>query len=190
MNRFNNKAHTLTEIILACAITVILLTSVQGAFVLTKQIYASSIARANLQRDADITLKKMIKGECESTGIFRLSDAKKFRIVNINKLEFWGADNDVSSAATRWYCLNGSGTSILYHHPRAIGAQDEIIYTVPSGAALTLQFRPHAVILPPNGPGDVYTNIDTCINVAISQNLYGKNISGSATAMVNIRNHP
>lgn len=192
MNRLDNKAHTLTELILASAITVILIASVLGAFIFTKRIYASSIAMANLQRDADVTLKKIIKGEHETTdpaGVFRrLSEAKTFKISKIyttkTKLEFTVTDNSVSSGS---YYSDSTGTSILHHHPGSTSAQDETIYTAPPGATLVLQFAQHDPGYP---PGDVYTNVDVCINLMISQNVYGRNISGSATAMLNIRNHP
>jgi hypothetical protein len=97
----------------------------------------------------------------------------------------------LNSVATRWYSLGSNGTSIIYHHPTYSGVQDEIVYTAPSGATITLQFYQHPVALPSEGgPGDVYTNVDVCINLAIFQNVNGQNISGAATAMVNIRNHP
>lgn len=183
MNRFNNrKAHTLIEIMFACVITVILTTSTLGAFILTKQIYVSSIAQSNFQKDADIIVENIIKGKREPgtsyQGRYCISEAVSctYNPQNVSELHFAGIDG-----VDRWYRLNDSGTSILYHHPGISGTQDEVIYTAPQGASLTLRFWQF--------PGEAYDKVATCVYVAISQNMFGKNISGSATTMVTIRNH-
>ena len=171
----NRKAQTLVELLITSVLVIILISSALGAFMLVKQIYSTSIAQANLQRDANIIMRKIIKGERESGGIFRLSEAVTYSIKSIGELHFVGTDN-----TERWYYLNNTGTSILYHHP-GFAVQDEVIYTAPPGAVITLRFWPPS--------GSVFTNIDVGIDVAVSQNILGKNISGSVTTIVNLRNH-
>lgn len=187
INRFNNiKAFTVVELLISSTITVILITSVFGAFVLAKQIYVSSIAQANLQRDAAIILEKIIRGEKEPGGTFRLSEAMAYNIASLSKLEFNGTDNPPPQAPTRWYYLNNAATSILYHHPTAGGTREEVIYTAPQGGGIVLRFWPHPVSSPADS---VYTGVVVGIDVAVSSNLFGKTIVGSATTMINIRNH-
>ena len=176
------KAQTLTELLITGALAIILIGSTIGAFLLANRVYISSIAQSQLQKDANMALEKMIKGKAEGSSIFRLSEATKFTIPKISELHFWGTDN-----VERWYYLNNTGMAILYSHPGHTGSGSDVIYTAPKGASIALRFWPHPVTIP---PGDVYTNIDVCLGVTISQNLLGKNIGGSVTTMVNIRNHP
>lgn len=171
----NRKAHTLAELLIASVIVVLLTGSTLGAFIFVKQISATSIAQANLQRDANVIMKKITKGGRESGGIFRLSEAVSYSITGISELHFVGTDG-----IERWYYLNDTGTSVLYHHP-GFSSQDEVIYTAPQGASITLRFWQPS--------GGIFTNIDVGIDVAVSQSILGKNISGSVTTIVNIRNH-
>jgi len=173
-------AHTLTEFLITFALVIILITSTVGAFVLIKHIFASDTMAANLQRDANLIMEKILKGKRESTGIFRLSEAFTYRIVSISELHFTGTDG-----IERWFRLGNTSTSVIYHHPTAAGTTDETIYTAPSGATITLRFSI------PVGPQ--YSGVVVGIDVAILQN---KNISGaiktvssSASTYVNIRNH-
>ena len=176
----NRKAQTLTELLISSALIITLISSTLGAFILVKQVFVRDIVAANLQRDANVIMKKLIKGEREAGGIFRLSEAVSYHIPDPNKiseLHFMSLPPDTNE---RRYYLNAAGTSILYHHP-GFPVNDEVIYTAPQGAAIKLRFW--------TPPGSMFTNIAVGIDVAVSQNMSGKNVSGSVTTIVNIRNH-
>jgi len=56
-----------------------------------------------------------------------------------------------------------------------------VIYTAPVGNTLALRFWVLA--------GTPYANATLGIDVGLSQNVSGRTVSGSATTMINIRNH-
>jgi len=172
----NKKALTFAELLIAMALAVTLIGSTLGAFMLVKQVSAKSIVETSLQRDADLIIMKIIKGKRESGIMFRLSEAVSYSIPAISELHFVGTDG-----IERWYHLNSGSTSVLYHHP-GFTAQEEVIYTAPQGATITLRFWTPS--------GTVYSGISVGIDVAVSKTLQGKNLSGSVTTMINIRNHP
>ena len=183
MKSNHKKAQTLAELLITSVLVIILIGSALGAFILIKQVFVRDIAAANFQRDANVIMKKIIKGEPESGGIFRLSEAVSYNlkinsITGLTELHFVGTDG-----IERWYCLSSDSTGvwISYHHPGWFTQNGEKIYKVPPGAKATLRFW-----LP---SGSVFTNIDVGIDVAVSQNILGKNLSGSTTTIVNIRNH-
>jgi hypothetical protein len=178
----NRKAQSLTELLVSSALVITLISSTLGAFILVKQVFVRDIVEANLQRDANVIMKKLIKGEREAGVIFRLSEAVSYSIVingmtGVTELHFMSPSPDTND---RWYYLNAAGTSVLYHHP-GFPVNDEVIYTAPQGAVITLRFW--------TPPGSMFTNIAVGIDVAVSQNMSGKNVSGSVTTIVNIRNH-
>lgn len=192
--RINNKAFTLIELLMATGISVLLLGLVLSIFITTKQFYVTNIVGQNLQRDADIILNKIIRGGREPAGIFRLSEATSCASSTIplatfacpeslSQLSFAGIDGK-----KRWVQLSGDGKSIIYHHPTVNGDQDQIIYTAPRGAVLTLRFwirtLPNSII-----PDPVFFNIDVGIDVAITQTILNRTVSGSASTMINLRNH-
>ena len=178
MKSNNKKAQTLVELLITSVLVVILMSSALGAFILVKQVFVRDIAAANFQRGANVIMGKIIKGEPESGVIFRLSEAVSYSIPSIAELHFVGTDT-----IERWYCLtsDSNGTYLSYYHPGWFNGLGEKIYTIPPGATITLRFRYLT--------GSIFTNIDVGIDVALSQNILGKNISGSATTVVNIRNH-
>ena len=162
----------------ALAISVLLITCVMGVYVLAKSFYTYNILGQNLQASADNALAKIIKDGPEPDGTFRLSEAVSFTQPSLSELHFTGTDG-----IERWITLSGDGQSIIYHRPGSGGVmEDDVLYTAPSGAILTLRFWTPA--------GTNYTGVNICIAVAVVQNIQGKSISGSASTMVNIRNHP
>ena len=176
----NRKAQSLIELLISSALVITLISSTLGAFILVKRVFIRDIVEANLQRDANVIMKKLIKGEREAGGIFRLSEASSYNITTngatgVTELHFFGTDD-----IERWYYLNSAGTSILYHHP-GFTNPEEVIYAAPQGATITLRFW--------TPPGSMFTNIAIGIDVAVSQTMFGKKISGSVTTIVNIRNH-
>jgi hypothetical protein len=92
--------------------------------------------------------------------------------VNASTLDFAGTDG-----VTRRYFVNNAGDSLMYHHPTAAGTQDELIYKAPTGTTLTLLFWTGTA------------NITVGINVGLAKTVNGRNVVGSATTMINIRNH-
>ncbi len=172
----NNKAFTLVEVMLAAAIAVFMMGIVFSFYYLGNKTYSMGISRQQLQDDADVILAKIIKGKSEPGGVFRLSEAVSYNIVGISELHFVGADG-----IERWFSLNNSSTSIIYHHPTASGITNETIYTAPTGATITLRFSI------PFGPQ--YTGVVIGIDAAVTKNVSGNAISGSASTYVNIRNH-
>ncbi len=167
---------TLIELITALALGLFVLSSVYSIFAESQRFYRSNIAGANFQRNANLLMSKIIKGKREPGGIFRLSEAASYNLVSIGELHFVGTDG-----IERWYWVNGSGTSVTYHHPTFNGVQNEVIYTAPAGAVITLRFW-----IP---TGAVYSNICVGIDAAIAQMILGKPVTGSATTMINLRNH-
>jgi prepilin-type N-terminal cleavage/methylation domain-containing protein len=216
----NNKAFTFIELIVAVAITVLLMTGVYGFYNAASQSYSSGISGQTLQDGADIVLSKIIEGETESGAVYRLSTAVSYMIPNgtANALYTCGGapqaapcntgdnnsntfvelyycqDNPCSAtdSSARWYYLNSTGTAVMYHYPGEI--QDTAIYTAPKGSALTLRFSPaqyNSLTIP---------NVVE-IDVALRQNLSAATVvtntrlsttsgSGAASTFVLLRNHP
>lgn len=107
------------------------------------------------------------------------------------------APND---ATARWYYLNSTSSSVCYHHPwigtSSVACQtDEIIYTAPPGATITLRFSP-AVVGSPATPSSKVIEIDVALRLNLSSatqiannRLKFNNGSGSASTFVLLRNH-
>ena len=171
------RAFSLPELIvagfLASMFTAVLLT----ALITARQTCTSVSTEQGLQQAANIVMNKIIKGGSEPGGTFRLSEATSYTIASISELHFTGTDGK-----ERRYFLNGTGTELWYRCPAAGGGtSDQLVYRAPTGTALTLRFWPLA--------GATYTNITVGIDVGLARTVNGKNITGSATTMINIRNH-
>ena len=92
-----------------------------------------------------------------------------------------------TDTTARWYYLNSTGTSVLYHYPG--GGADEKIYTAPEGSTLSLRFSPYVVTIPNPTPPPPTLNVitqDVEIDVALTKN----SSSGAASTFVFMRNHP
>ena len=172
----NNKAFTLVEIMIVLLISVITIGTVLSFFYFSNKAYSMGVSRQQLQDDANVILTKIIEGKSEPAGVFRLSEAVSYNIVGISELHFVGTDS-----IERWFSLDNSSASIIYHHPTAFGTTDEIIYSVSTGATITLRFS-----IP---TGAQYSGVVIGIDAAITKNVSGNIISGSASTYVNIRNH-
>ena len=87
----------------------------------------------------------------------------------------------------RWYYLNSTGTSVIYHHFTNSGKPiEEKIYTAPKGSSVTLRFSPATI----NAFFDV--EIDVAVLPNLSPGISNKRIttSGAASTFVLLRNHP
>jgi hypothetical protein len=170
----NSKGITAAELTVALNISVLLFASILGAFIASRQFYESNMIGQALQRDANIITTRIIHGGKEDAGMVRLSDAVSFNQTSLSELHFFSKDD----AVERWYRLSDDNLSIIYHHPVAGGAiQDEVIYTAPPGASISLRFE------------TITNNVTFGIKVAVLRNFFGRTITGSAYTTVNIRNH-
>lgn len=173
----NKKAFTLVETILATAFTVVLVTVVVNFYNTTRIVNSAGTSGQVLQDGSNLVLAKIIEGKTEPTGVFRLAEAVSYSIVSLSELHFLGTDG-----TQRWYKLNGTSTQLLYHHPTSSGTIDEVIYTVPTNATLTLRFWIPSVAN--------YAAAVIGIDAALTQTVLGRSISGSSSTIVNLRNHP
>jgi (2Fe-2S) ferredoxin len=165
----NNKAFSLVEMMVAVAFSVLLISGVFGYYYASNQIFTSGILGENLQDGANIVLSKILEGETEPTGIFRLETAQAYMVpngtsgflyscagapqtapCNANNLSgelYFCQDNpaicNYNDTTARWYYVNSTGTAIIYHHPTTNGATvEQTIYTSPTGSFLFLRFSP------------------------------------------------
>jgi len=240
----NDRAFTMVELVMAVAFSVLLLTGVYGFYTIANQSYSSGISGQNLQDGADMVMSKIIEGQIESGVVYRLATAVSYMIPNgtpnylytcggglqttacnasntsgeiyycqDNPCSQTGGLNDTSA---RWYYLNSTGTSIVYHHPAVGGGTvEQIIYTAPKGSSMILRFEPAAISpsgsplacpagtipVPSSGTPQVcLLPNDVEIDVALRQNLSATtqitnnrtNVisgSGSASTFVLLRNH-
>jgi hypothetical protein len=176
-NGMNKRAHTLTELLIAGSIAILLVASVLGAFMLIKSIYTHGMANYFLQRDVDTLMAKIVRGSKESTGTYGLRSAVSFTIPSAtpagSRIDFVGTDAD-----TRTYFLNNN--TIIYNSPTQAPNQ-QVIYTPPSNSTVTLLFWE---------PGGYIDHELVGIYLAVSQQVGGRNASGSITTYVNLRNVP
>ncbi len=183
----NKKAFTLVEAMMATAFSVLLMLIVTNFYSVTRTVYSSGLSRQQLEDAANIVLGKIIEGATEPGGVYRLAQAVSYCFgpgINCtpsspSQLYFTGADG-----IERWYYLNSTSTALIYHHPTVAGPQgaDEIIYTAPAGATLTLNFWPPTAI----DPNFKYPAADVGVSVTLTQNT----LTGSVSTLVDLRNHP
>ncbi len=172
----NKRAFTLVEILIAMALGIVLIGAVFNAYNLVRPIYTVGLARQGLQDGANTVINKILTGKTEVGGIYRLPEAVSFVIVAIDNLSFVGQDG-----STRSYRLNGAATQVIYNHPSGAGAVDEVVYTAPTGSVITLRF---------SNPGCVNcAAVAVQIDVSLTQTVSGRAVSGSASTIVNVRNH-
>ena len=120
----DKKAFSLTELLIASAMLIVLLTTTLTGFVLVKHIFAADIAKVTFQRDAAVIMSKITEGKSGSNGI-RLSEAASVTFYSdTSKLTFIGTDG-----VERRYFLNNTGTELWYRHPSAAGIAD--VHRVP-----------------------------------------------------------
>ena len=173
---WDKKGFTFLELVIAVSLSVMLTGVTLAALTSSRQICTTVSADQDLQQTANVIMNKIIKGSSESGVTYRLSEAKSYTIVTISELRFTGIDS-----VERRYFLSNAGTELRYRHPMVGITTDELIYRAPTGTTLTLRFWPLA--------GSNYTNITVGIDVGLSKTVNGRNVVGSATTMINIRNH-
>jgi hypothetical protein len=209
--KMNKNAFTLVELMMAVAFSALLMTGVFVFYNAANQTYSSGITGQTLQDGANIVLSKIIEGETESNAVYRLSTAVSYMLPNgsANALYSCGGRTQVvpcnagnsyselyycqdspcgsADATARWYYLNSTGTSVIYHHPTSTGGTiEENIYTAPEGSTLTLRFSPAAVSTPSN-----VVEIDAALTENLSANITNQRLatSGAASTFVLLRNH-
>ena len=178
----NKKSFTLVEVMISTAILLVLMIFVFNFYNVTRVVYSRNLYQQMLTDGTNIMLGRIIEGKTEPSGVVRLAQAVSYCIgsgvncagVSSSELHFWGTDN-----IERWYSLTNGSTSLLYHHPTAAApaGADEVIYTAPNGATVTLLFWVPAGNYP-------------AANVGVSVSLTKSTTTGSATTVVNLRNHP
>jgi hypothetical protein len=176
----DRKGFTLAEVLVVSILTVLIFTSALGVFVMARNLYVSSMAGQELQRDAELLVTKIIKGLEGGSTRYGLRAASGFTPpASINRLDYTGTDGN-----TRSFYL--SGQSIIYESPtESPGTQT--IYTAPVNATLVLWFWE-----PVNGSGVLlYPDHEIMsIYVGIAKTISGKVVSGSIATSVNVRNLP
>lgn len=172
----NKNGFTLIETLMATVFTVLLVMVVVNFYNVSRVAYVTGVAGQTFQDGVHVMLSQIIQGKTEPGGVFRLSEATSYSIVNISELHFWGTDN-----VERWYRLNNTSTQLIYHHPTASGAVDEVIYTAPAGATITLRFSVPAVAN--------YASSVVGVDIALSQTINGRVVTGSSSTIVHLRNH-
>jgi hypothetical protein len=208
----DHHAFTLTELMVAVAFSVILLTGVCGFYSVSSQTYSSGISGEGLQDAANIVIKKTLEGESESGTVYRLATGVSYMIpngvgaalytcggatqaapCNANNATgeiYYCQDSPCSTAdaTARWYYLNSAGTSIIYHHPASGGGTvEETIYKAPKGSTMSLRFSPAAVSIPAN-----VVEIDVALSQNLPSNVTNKRlaVTGAASTFILLRNHP
>ena len=168
----DKKAFSITELMVASALLILLLASALSGFVLLKRVFAEDLAKAMFQRDAAIVISKIIDGKAVSGGV-RLSEASSvsFYAGDTGKLKFVGTDG-----VNRTYYHNNGGTNVLYTDDNNI---QKTIYTAPPGAFVDVLYS--QVNLGPT--------LCICVYVNINQWINGKVVQGSVGSYVYLRNH-
>ena len=170
------KGFTLVELLVVTGLSAVFTGLILAALISSRQVCTSVTADQDLQQTANMVLNKIIKGGSETGGTFRLSEATSYTIATISELHFVGTDG-----TERRYFLDNTGKALWYRHPGAGGTVDELIYRAPAATTLTLRFWPVA--------GASYTNVTIGIDFGLSKLVNGRTIAGSASTLINIRNH-
>jgi len=196
---------------------VLLLTGVYGFYNASSQSYSSGITGQTLQDGANIVLSKISEGETEAGTVYRLSTAVSYMIPNGTSSELYSCGGAPQAApcnthdpfsevyyceltnptvpcsalntTARWYYLNSTGTSVIYHHTASLGGTiEENIYTAPEGTTMTLRFSPA------QSGGMTLPNVLE-MDVALMKNVSGSitnnrlMASGAASTFVLLRSH-
>ncbi len=183
----NRKAFTLAEVLIALAFSVSLMIVVTNFYSVTRKVFADGLSRQSLEDGAHIILSRIIGGKTEPGGVVRLAQAVEYCFgpgagclpSSQHQLYFTCLDN-----ISRWYRLDNTNTSLIYHHPTAASpaGEDEVIYIAPSGVTIALDFWSPTAI----DPNFRYPAGAVGVSVTLTQN----SITGFASTLVNLRNHP
>jgi hypothetical protein len=156
-------------------------------------------------------ISKMIEGEAESGVVYRLETAVSYMIPNGVGTALYTCGGSAQTApcnsswpyselyfcqdspctytdsTARWYYLNSTGTSLIYHHPAAGGGtKEETVFTAPADSTLSLRF-----VAATNTPSNA-VEIDTAAIQTIAARITNQRLaaSGAASTYVLLRNHP
>jgi len=180
------SAHTMTELLVASVIIVLLLASVLGSYMMIKGVTFDSIANQNLQRDVNILLATIIRGPVEQGGgMFGLRSASAMSAsqpppaiplpswpLNQNSIYFTGSDNKI-----RGYFLNNN--TVVYESPTQ-NPNQRVIYTAPDNSVIMLRFSAISI---DQQVANVYISVT-------QQNPNRAPATGSVVTNVNLRNSP
>lgn len=75
-----NPGFTSIELVMAVALSVVLMTGVYGFFTASNQSYSTGVSAQNLQGGVNTALSKIIEGETESGTVYRLSTAVTYTV--------------------------------------------------------------------------------------------------------------
>ena len=165
------RGFTLVELMVAVGLSTLLTGALLAALTSSRQLCTSIAADQDLQQTSNVIMNKIIKGSKETNGTFRLSEARSYTIATLTELHFTGTDG-----IERRYFLSDGGTKLWYRHPVAGVTKDELLYKTPKGTTLTLRFS-------------MNSTVTVEIDVALSRTVNGRAVVGSATTVINIRNH-
>jgi prepilin-type N-terminal cleavage/methylation domain-containing protein len=208
--QLDNRGFNLTELMVGVAISVLLFTAVYGFYDASRQSYFAGVSGQTLQDGANIMLSKIMEGEPESGVVYRLSTAQSYMIPNgvgtalytcggaakvapcnttwpFSEVYFCqDSPCTYNDASARWYYLNSTATSLIYHHPKTGGGtQEETIYAAPSNSTLSLRF-----VAATNTPAN-----EVEIDAAVIENVPAKvtnqrlQTTGAVSTYVLLRNH-
>lgn len=170
----DKRGFTLLELVVAIGLSTLLTGALLAALTSSRQLCTSIAADQDLQQTANVLMDKIIKGEAEAGVTYRLSEATVYSVVTLSELDF----KDIGDASWRAYflTLSNTGNELWYRRPIAGVAAVELLYKAPAGTTFTLRFWNS-------------DNATVGINVALSRTVNGRVVVGSATTMINIRNH-
>ncbi len=180
------SAHTMTELLVASTVIVLLFTSVLGAYMMMKGISLDSIANNNLQRDVNLLLATIIRGPIEPGGeMFGLRSAVSMSAslpapntplpswpLYQDSIYFTSSDDNI-----RIFFL--SNNTVVYESPTQ-NPNKRVIYTAPANSTLILRFSAISV---DQQVVNVYISV-------VQQNPNGIPATGSVVTNVNLRNTP
>jgi len=177
----DKKGFTLTEVMIVSILTVVIFTSALGVFVMARNLYVSSLASQELQRDASLIMTQILKGSEGGTTRYGVRAASGFTppTSSLDRLDYTGTDGNTRS-------LYLSSGTIVYESPTE-SPTTHTLYAAPAGTVLTLWFWE-----PVNSSGTLlYPDHEIIsIYVGITKTVSGRTMSGSLATSVNIRNLP
>ena len=172
----NNKAFTITELLVTSVIILLIYGSAIGAYLIIQGTYQGWMTEYNMQRNVNLVMLRIQRGVREDTGIFGLRSAVSYTLPVVNpaasEIDFVGTDGN-----TRRYFLRNNN-SIIYESPTQSPRQ-QTVYTVPAGSSITLQFWK------PRSDGETVE-----VYLSVSKRTQNRNVSGSLLTYVNLRNMP
>ena len=177
-----NEGYTVMEIVISCAIFLMMtLSYVEASILLRDACYGSMVAQ-ELQRDANIIMGYIVKngpGEdpypCKG-----LRSADSYTYLNPPS----GISFTNVFYGTRKYYYDKGDNSIKYYSP-TVSPHERTLYKAPPGTTISLLFSPIAPFAPRTPTADIET---VGIYIALSRTVNGKTYRGSLSTYVNLGN--